>query len=468
MNSLFLDYYISKENKKILVLGKDDLDITKYVDNKYDIIFLNGLLENANIIFKSDTPEIDMIIHFKKLLNDNGKIYIAVDNKQGVRYLVGNKSEHCDKIYDSINNSFSSGKLFSKTELDEIIAKVNFSYFRYYYPLPNYKYPNVVFTDKKLPNSKNSKLNYNVMYDQNSLIIQDELALIKTFIKEKKFVNFTNSFIVELSNSPIDESIKYCSINNMRKDKYSLIIKMDDEYVKKYPLLQITNGHIKSINKNSKLLKKLGFNVAEEENDKIVSSKIIKTKLLDEMIVYNIHSREKVYSIIDNWYNYICEKLLVNKDGKTKYGFIDMVFENTFYDEINNEYVFFDQEWFQEDLPVKYILYRAINNLYAHNPEINNCILIDEMFDKYDLTNYKNEFDEKEKVFQKEIIDEEKQKLYAEQYLYKITSEEIKQIIKDVKRLDKDNVELLTELKKLDRDNVELIKEIQRYKNENN
>ena len=35
-------------------------------------------------------------------------------------------------------------------------------------------------------------------------------------------------------------------------------------------------------------------------------------------------------------------------------------------------------------------------------------------------------------------------------------------IIKDVKKLDKDNVELLAEVKKLDRDNVELIAEIKR------
>lgn len=183
---------------------------------------------------------------------------------------------------------------------------------------------------------------------------------------------------------------------------------------------------------------------------------------MDELIVENINNKEKVYEIIDKWFKYICAKLLVDKDGFTKYGFLDMVFENTFYDEENNSYIIFDQEWYMDNIHIKYILYRAINNLYEHNPEISKKILKDEMFKRYNLDEQKEEYENREKAFQKEIIDVEKQKLYSKQYEYKISSEEIKQIIKDVKKLDKDNVELLAEVKKLDRDNVELIAEIKR------
>ncbi len=462
MDTNFVDCYISKDNKKVLIIDKENIQIEQNQNEKYDVIYLNGVLEIAEEIIKSETPENDLINSFKKLLKEGGSLFISVDNGQGVKYIVGNKSEHCDNIYDSLKKKYNNGKLFSKDELDEIILKSNFKYYRYYYPLPNYNYPNVVFTEKKLPNSKDSKLNYNIIYNEDSLIIQDEITLLKLFIKEEKFVEFTNSYIVELSDSQIDDSVKYYSLNNMRKDKYSLIIKMEDEYVKKYAQTPDAFSHIRNINKNTKKLKKLGFNIAEEESEKIVVSKIINLKLMDELIVENINNKEKVYEIIDNWFKYICDKLLVDKDGFTRYGFVDMVFENTFYDEENNGYIIFDQEWYMDNIPIKYILYRAINNLYEHNQEISKRILKDEMLKRYNLDEQKEEYENREKAFQKEIIDEEKQKLYSKQYEYKISSEEIKQIIKDVKKLDKDNIELLAEVKKLDRDNVELIAEIKR------
>lgn len=462
MDTNFVNCYISKDNEKVLIIDKENIQIEQKKNEKYDVIYLNGVLEIACELIKSKTPEIDLIKYFKNLLNDNGRLFLSVDNSQGVKYIVGNKSEYCNNIYDSLKKQYKNGRLFSKAELNEIVQNSGFKYSRYYYPLPNYNNPNVVFTDKKLPNSKNSKLNYNVIYNEESLIIQDEIALLKIFIEEGKFTEFTNSYIVELSNNEIDKSIKYYSLNNMRKDKYSLIIKLDDNYVKKYPQTSEALKHIKNINKNSNKLKKLGFNIAEEENDKIVVSKIINLKLMDEIIVENINDKESVYKLIDNWFSFINEKLLVNKDGITKYGFIDMVFENTFYDEDNNKFVFFDQEWYEDNIPIKYILYRAIKNLYSYNPEICQKIPIEEMFERYDLNKQKEEFENKEVLFQKEIIDEQKQSFYAKQYEYKISSEEIKQIIKDVKKLDKDNVELLAEVKKLDRDNVELIAEIKR------
>lgn len=463
MNTNFIDYYISKKSKKTLVVNKEDIEINQFNKEKYDVIYLNGTLEIAKEIIKSKTPEIDLIKHYKNLLKDTGSLFISVDNSHGVKYISGNKSEYCNNIYDSLKNQYKNGRLFSKNELNEIVSNSNFKYNRYYYPLPNYNNPNVVFTDKKLPNIKNSKLNYNIVYNEGSLVIQDEITLLKIFIEEGKFVEFTNSYIVELSDYEIDDSVKYYSIHNMRKDKYSLITKMEDNYVKKYPQTLEALRHIKNINKNSKELKKLGFNIAEERSDKMVVSKMIKLRLMDEQIVENIDYKEKVYELIDNWFDYINKKLLANEDGFTKYGFIDMVFENTFYDDVNNEYVFFDQEWYKENIPIKYILYRAIKNLYEHNPEISSKIPVEEVFDRYNFNKQPiEEFENMERIFQNEIINEEKQNFYAKQYEFKISSEEIKQIIKDIKKLDRDNVELSAEIKKLDRDNVELIAEIKR------
>ena len=441
----FTNWYQVKEDAKILIVDKKANELEQYKNQKYDYIYLNGTLENTD-------QSVELLKFFKELLNEDGTLFIAVDNKWGVKYLVGNKSEHCNNIYDSLKNNFENGRLFSKNELDRIIEKSGFTYKRYYYPLPNYERPNAIFTDKFLPDKNNSKLNYNVIYDEDSLVLQDEVILLKIFTEEDKFTKFTNSYIVELSNKEINEDIKYYSFNNMRKDKYSLILKMDNEYVKKYPKTTEAMQHIKNINRNSQRLKKLGFNVAEEEENDIVKSKFINLELFDKQIIRAIENKQisLVYELIDNWYNYISQKLNVDDKGIVKEGFIDLVFENTFFESASGEYIFFDQEWFQEKVPIKFILFRAINNLYEHNPRIKEKLAKDNLFERYKLNDCIEEFTEREKKFQEEIIDKEKQKFYSKQYEYKISSEEIKEIIKYAKKLDKDNVELIGEIRRLE------------------
>lgn len=452
MSCNFIDWYQIKENAKILIVEKETKELEQYKNQKYDYIYLNGVLENAKVLIKSENPNVELIRFFKELLTEDGTLFIAVDNKWGVKYLAGNKSEHCNNIYDSLKNNFSEGKLFSKNELDEIIKETGFKNKRYYYPLPNYEQPNVIFTDEFLPDKSNSKLNYNVIYDENSLILQDEIILLKIFIEEKKFEKFTNSYIIELSDKEINKKVKYYSFNNMRKEKYSLILKMQDYYVEKHPKTKKALQHVLKINENSKRLKQLGFNIAEEEEKNIIKSKFINLELLDKQIIQEIDNKkiEKVYELIDKWYKYISDKLETNNKGITKDGFIDLVFENTFYDKEKDEFIFFDQEWFVDNISIKFILFRAIRNLYEHNPRLSSKISQEKIFEKYELKDYLEEFEKKEKEFQEEVIDKEKQNFYAKQYKYKISSEEVKKMIKDVIKLDRDNIELTNEIKRLE------------------
>ena len=452
MNCNFTNWYEIKNNSNVLIIDKVIDNIEEYKNKKYDYIYLNGTLENAKQIMNSENSEIDLINFFKSLLQEDGKLFIAVDNKLGVRYLSGNKSEHCNNIYDSLKNDFCNGKLFSKTELDKIIEKIGFKYNRYYYPLPNYKNINIIFTDEMLPSKNDSKINYNVVYDEGSLVVKDEISILKTFIEEEQFVKFTNSYIIELSNSEIDKKVKYYSFNNMRKDKYSLILKMKDDYVEKYPKTDEAILHIRNIKNNSKKLKELGFNVAEEINEEdIIKSRFINMQTLDKQIVNSIEQGQEdiAYGLIDNWYKYIIEKLKINEDEIVEDGFIDMTFENTFFDSENNEYILFDQEWYEKNIPIKFIIMRAIKNLYEYNPNIEKRIPIKILLEKYNLLEYVEEFNKREKVFQEDVRDKEKENFYAKQYDYKITSEEIKKIIQDIKKLDKDNVELIEEIKRL-------------------
>lgn len=449
-------HLLNEKAKKITILTlNENVDIVRKIveiKEKYDYIIMLGVLENANEIIKEENAEIKLMKFAKEQLNENGKILLAVDNRLGAKYIVGNKSEYCNKIYDSIKNEYKKYKMFSRAELDKIIENINFKYRKNYYPLPDYKNANVIYTDEALPQVYDSKINYNVIYEEGSLIVQDETMLLKQFIKEGDFIKYTNSYFIELSDSKIDNDIKYVSFNNMRKDKYSLILKISKEMVEKSPRTEEAIEHIRNINENNYKLKELGFEIAEEiENqENSIKSPYINLPLLDNYIYILIKQSKKdeVYKIIDEWFELIKNKLDVDENGNIKHGFIDLVFENTFYDSNNNKFIFFDQEWYMENIKANYILYRAINNLYIHNPNLSNYIPKEELMKKYDLLD-DIEFEKIEIELQKDVIDEEKKKFYGKQYDYRISSEELKKIIEDIKKFDEDNQKLIKEVEQL-------------------
>ena len=430
---------------------KDNIEKLEIESDKYDYVILLGILEYASEIIKEKNSYEKLLCYAKQSLKEDGIALLAIDNRMGVKYLVGNKSEHCEKIYDSVKNVYKTGKMFSLNEINKIIEKVGFDYRKNYYPLPNYKYPNVIYSDELIPEINDSKINYNFIYDEGSLVLQSETILLKQFIRIGNFKEYTNSYLIELSNKKINNDIKYVSYNNMRKDEYSLILKMKNEIVEKTARYPIANKHISAIKENNKKLKELGFQIAEEDiEEEIIKSKFVEKPILDSYIVKLIKQGNilEVYNIIETWYSYITEKLKIDENGNIKDGYIDLVFENTFYDENQNSFIFFDQEWYMENIPLDFILYRAIQNLYAHNKSINNYLQKEEIMNKYNLNN-RPEFEELERVLQEKVVDEEKRKFYSEQYKYLISSEEIIKIISDLKKVNKDNEFLVGELNRI-------------------
>ena len=136
---------------------------------------------------------------------------------------------------------------------------------------------------------------------------------------------------------------------------------------------------------------------------------------------------EEAISIIEEKYNFIKEKFENNKvtEINPKYfkdlspeglfivdkAYIDLAFENIFIDEKENMYVY-DQEWFIENCPLEFLLFRIIFNMYMMNSEIGEIISRDDLLEKFDLFKYWETFLTAETVFQEEIVNKEMREYY--------------------------------------------------------
>ena len=148
-----------------------------------------------------------------------------------------------------------------------------------------------------------------------------------------------------------------------------------------------------------------------------------------------------------------------------KQGFIDLVFQNVFYD--GNEYIVFDQEWYKEEASIEQIMYRSIKSLFFQHNYLKNKITIEELYKKYNITQEKIEQFEKEEIkLQEEIVDPKILKFYSEKWNAITSIEDIK--MKYKKQLEQAYLqiqEISNEKDKISEENERLVEEIKKLKN---
>lgn len=225
-----------KENLEIIVGNLNDID---FKDRKFDYITLIGVFEYAALYTNTENPYIDFLNHIKKLLKPNGKILIAIENKFGMKYWLGAPEDHTNIKYDGItgyeNKDFV--QTFGKEEIEQILKTCGLSFMKFYYPLPDYKLPNVLFSDEYLPNSQTIE-NYTPYYYEGTQIEFNEKKAYKEIIKNKMFPFFANSFFIECSQSEITtqvnlETIELIPISKNAEKFY------EKDYTKKENKVQI-------------------------------------------------------------------------------------------------------------------------------------------------------------------------------------------------------------------------------------
>ena len=356
------------QNKQNLEIMVGDLNNIK-IEEKFDYIILIGYLENKKVDFKQ-TLNIA-----KSLLDENGTILLALDNKLGMKYFSKTDSTGIT-ISNPVNKQF-----INLNKIYEYLKELDLSNIKTYYPMPDYKLTNVIFTDQR-PLSKND-LSRNITYNNNDTILFfDENTAYRELldIKENISKNFVNSYLLEISNKEINNKIKFISFSNMRKHEYKIKTIMDDEYVYKYPSNNESKKHIEETKENIEIIKESNLKTLDDYNENEIISKFSKEKTLDEIIIelFKNNQKDEAIDLMKRFKNEIKEKLKpgdIEKNVFDKYeikynkedllsmyfvkdGLWDLIFQNCFF--INQEFYFYDQEWKEENLPIDFIMYRAV------------------------------------------------------------------------------------------------------------
>ena len=416
------------------VLNEPNLNIIKQnlksaqISKKFDYIILIGVIGRIEALYGERIELVDLIRFLEQYLKKEGKFLIAVDNKFGLRYFSGNPDNILNEKFKSLigyHDEKEPIETFTKKSLEKKLNNI-FYCTNFYYPLPDYKYPNVIFSDDYYPQYDTID-KYMPYCTDKSTLIMNEIDVFREILKdnEEMFTFFANSFLVEAGRKKTPIKYKYVSFNNFRKPEYRLITKIADKYVEKQAMNSSANEHYSSIKKNIEILKNENINILECDKDGKIQSTYINqehmlsnviTNLLEEnkiaqveeilnkyieIINRDCHAEEDYENSVFGKYNIdIPDKAILKELNFRKNGMWDMTFNNCFY--VNDEFYFFDQEWNEENLPSEYILYHSI----VYTISLRRFININDWLDKYGLTKYLDVFKELDDKIQESIRDE--------------------------------------------------------------
>lgn len=439
-NSNIIKWYPFEKEKNILQIGEkisiiDDQQKIKQVEkideikdnSKYDYIIIYGY-----------EKYFDLISQIVKFLSLEGKILIIGENATGINNW--SKCETKEK-----NNSLKVEKNDEKSKTIEHIKKElkenNIKNINTYYVFPNYKETELIVNENfNINDSQIEKYNQAISEDEIKLF--DEIKVLKYIVtNEKELIKFfANSYIIEASNSEVNKGFKYISFNNCRKQEYQLMTIIKDDVVEKLPVNSKAISHINGMANIINDLKKSDIEILDYvENGKLYSKLIKNEKTLDLILDENYKDFEKIKEILNklrtlllrNSQKYeICKNKvkiqekeeLLKKLNYLPKAYWDMIPKNCFY--INEKFVFFDQEWEKEYLPVEFIIYRSVINSYDLVRKIN----VEKLLEELGILEFKNCFEKIDKKLRDEIIEKD---IFDKMYCKKITS--IDNLINDKK-----------------------------------
>ena len=389
-----------KDMDNILIRVGNFKDIEGDLDERYDYIFLIGVLEYAGSYIMQKDPYSGMIAMLKDRLKEGGKLVIAIENKYGLKYFAGCREDHTGGFYSGIEGYPGTDEVrtFSRDGIIKLAEDRGLTC-DFYYPFPDYKLPVTIYSDERLPRvSELSGRSFN--FDRDRFEAFDEAGAFDEIIREGNFPFFSNSFLAVMGNGSRTEGmaagkVLYSRHSVERRDELKIRTDLEEtpqgeRTISKYPVNEASRAHLESMARSCERLSmvlagtKLVPNKVKRINDGEGNLKRLDFEYLsgptleDELNICRAEKRTDDALLVIKSY---CDTLRGIKDMTDfeeterfkeifgKAGLpqslkcmpvtdVDMIFTNIICDRGWN---IIDYEWtFDFPIPVDFVIYRAV------------------------------------------------------------------------------------------------------------
>lgn len=399
--------YRNKDNLHIYAGNLMDMEFTE----RFDYVVMVGSLERQCGGSQDTQAYVAYLKQIRSLLQPQGKLLVAVDNRYGLRYFCGDAEPYTGKPFAGINHypSGSKGYTFSRQEIKDMLEGAGFQHTRFYYPLPDYKLAQMVYSDE-YPPQKDLGERLLFYHARTDTLLVPEQQLYADLIDNHVFPFFANSFLTESGMSEQETAVIFAAVTTDRGKEHGLATSVQMELggdrewqVKKRPLYPEGTASIQDVYENMMDLKQRGVPIVPHVMDRgalvmpympqATCSDYLRQLVAEKERGRFEHIFELIYENIRKSSEAACEDenaLLGAACPDIDYGpilrrcYLDMVPFNCFY--VDGRLLYFDQEFVKENYPASYPMYRALMYTYAFTPGAEELVPLQEMRDRYGLS----------------------------------------------------------------------------------
>ena len=413
-----LNWYDFKQNATVLYIGaKEDALADVLTESSLqltcvsleDLCLEEGVLKPARsfdyivcIEALERHPHPEQILQtLRGMLKPDGTMLLGMNNRFGLRYFCGDRDYYTERNFDGIEGyrrAYSKkedvfrGRCYSRAELKVLLQNTGWQKFRFYSVLSNFQNPSFIYAEDYLPNEDLSIRVFPTYYHPHSVFLE-ERSLYNSLAQNGMFHEMANAYLIECSLSGEFSDINHVtsSMERGREDALITIIRKSG-VVEKRAAYPEGSGRLKQLMENGNALRARGISVVDAhlEGNSYVMPYVHGES--GQIYLQNLFmtDQEKFLQEMDRFREMILQSSESVKpdegDGQgviLSRGYLDMMPLNSFY--VNGEFVFYDQEICEANYPANAIITRAVDTLYMRNPEMQNILPREDLYERYGL-----------------------------------------------------------------------------------
>ena len=339
-------------------------------ENSYDAVFLIGVFEYAKRFCPHAVDDraavLEIIAAVQRSLKPDGVIITAIENRIGLKYLMGATEDHYGVPYIGIHRYPESAgiRTYDNAEWRSILAEAGLNSNVFLAPFPDYKIPRVVLHEEFLKQPEASlHLRGSVSRDYLRALNSDfdEYLFWQTCNQNNSMLEFSNSYLIIAGrNSNTADRLAVYDFSHFtgsqRKPEFRTATrKRRNELI----VVKQKLHEAQSEDSGQSWIRQLYF------DEKYLRGKLLADVWLQSLMIWQ--DQQRLLVLFKEYYEYLKNYASQHADAKD---IIDVLPFNIVIDETGNFHSF-DREWLvDEKLTVEFVLFRALLwFVYANNSQ---------------------------------------------------------------------------------------------------